>query len=434
MKENYFLLFLFQLLVAFAQAQRPNIIYIMSDDMGYGDLSCYGQKKFSTPNLDRLASQGMKFTQAYAAGALCTPTRASFFTGRYPQRTPVGLMEPLIPRKRDSVYGLSADYPSIATLMKQAGYETVLIGKWHLGWLAQHSPLKNGFDYFFGIHSGAADYIAHRNDARAYDLYEMDSLVYSTGYLTHLLTQKATAFLQQKHQKPFFFVLTYTAPHWPWQGPDDKSYPDTMNYRSGGSPATYAAMMKALDYGVGAIMKTLDEQGLSKNTIVIFTNDNGGELPYASNGFLSGRKNTLWEGGIRVPAFVRWPGKIKAGVVSSQAVITMDWTATMLAAGNAQPHQNFPLDGSNLLPLLIGKQKETERTFYWRTRNQRSAQDAVREGRWKYLRDEKGEYLFDLLKDEGEQQDVKAMQPQIFQRLKDKWLRWNETMLKPVPL
>jgi arylsulfatase A-like enzyme len=151
MKENYFLLFLFQLLVAFAQAQRPNIIYIMSDDMGYGDLSCYGQKKFSTPNLDRLASQGMKFTQAYAAGALCTPTRASFFTGRYPQRTPVGLMEPLIPRKRDSVYGLSADYPSIATLMKQAGYETVLIGKWHLGWLAQHSPLKNGFDYFFGI-------------------------------------------------------------------------------------------------------------------------------------------------------------------------------------------------------------------------------------------------------------------------------------------
>lgn len=432
MKASF--IFLMQLLFLMAQAQRPNIIYIMSDDMGYADLSCYGQTAYSTPNLDKLASQGMKFTNAYSAGALCTPTRTAFFTGRYPQRTPVGLMEPLVPRKRDSAYGLTADYPSVGTLMKASGYQTALIGKWHLGWLPQHSPLKNGFNYFFGIRSGGADYISHRGDTKSHDLYEMDSLVYPTGYLTDLLTQKAVSFLQQTHNKPFFLVLTYNAPHWPWQGPGDKPYADTTNFRSGGSPATYAAMMKTLDDGVGAVMNALDENGLSNNTLVIFTNDNGGEVTYPNNGHLSGRKNSLWEGGIRVPAFVRWPGKIKPGMLSSQAVITMDWTATILAAGTANAHNDFPLDGMNLLPMLTSNKKEEERTFYWRTANQRSNQQALLEGRWKYLKDEKGEYLFDLVTDESEKKDVREAQPQLFQRLKEKWVLWNDTMLKPVPL
>lgn len=429
-----FLLFLLQFFLLRAQAQRPNIIYIMSDDMGYGDLSCYGQKKFSTPNLDKLAAQGMKFTHAYSAGALCTPTRTAFFTGRYPQRTPVGLMEPLVPRKRDSAYGLTADYPSVATLMKAAGYQTALIGKWHLGWLPEHDPLKNGFDYFYGFRSGAADYISYKSDARGYDFYDMDSLTHPKGYITDVFTQKAVSFLKQQHSMPFFLALTYNAPHWPWQGPGDNPYADTMNFRSGGSPATYAAMMKALDDGVGAVLKALDENGLSNNTLVIFTNDNGGEVSYPDNGILSGRKNSLWEGGIRVPAFVRWPGKIRPGAVSSQQVITMDWTATILAAGGASAHKDFPLDGTNLLPLLTSKQKEKERTFYWRTRNQKSNQQAVREGRWKYLKDERGEYLFDLLADESEKNDLKATHALIFQQLKEKWAQWNGSMLQPVPL
>ena len=402
--------------------------------MGYADLSSYGQKMYRTPHLDSLAAQGMKFTNAYAAAALCTPTRTAFFTGRYPQRTPVGLMEPLVPRKRDSAYGLTAAYPSVASLLKAAGYHTALIGKWHLGWLPEHSPTKNGFDYFFGFHSGASDYIAHKNDARQYDLYEMDSLVYRKGYLTELFTQQAVSFLQQPHATPFFLALMYNAPHWPWQAPGDAAYADTADYRKGGSAATYAAMMKSLDDGIDAVLKALDKQGLAKNTLIIFTNDNGGEIPYSNNAPYTGTKNTLREGGIKVPAFVRWPGQIAAGSSAAQPIITMDWTATILSAAGVPAPANFPLDGINLLPLLTAKQKETERTFYWRAANQRAHQQAIREGRWKYLKDEQGEYLFDLLNDEKEQRDVKEQHAAIFKKLQQKWIEWNAGMLAPVPL
>ena len=414
-------------------AQQPNIIYVMSDDMGYADLSCYGRKDYKTPNLDRLASQGMKFTQAYSAGPLCTPTRVGFMTGRYPARTPVGLIEPLTPSKRDSAFGWSADYPSVAALVKKSGYETVLIGKWHLGFMPEHRPTKNGFDYFFGIHSGAADYISHKNgDGRTPDLYENDKQVEVDGYLTDLLTQKAVSFLKQKHTRPFFLTLNYNAPHWPWQGPTDKAYNDTVGFRLGGSPAIYAAMMKSLDEGVGEVLKVLDEQGLTDQTLFIFTNDNGGER-YSDNGGLSKSKGTLWEGGIRVPAFARWPGKIAAGSSSEQAIITMDWTATIMAAANANPQTNFPLDGINLLPLLTGKQKEMDRTLYWRT-FQRTRQKAMREGKWKYLQDEDGEYLFDLLADPAERNNLKAFDAALFQRLKTKYDAWEKTVLKPIPL
>jgi arylsulfatase A-like enzyme len=414
-------------------AQRPNIIYIMSDDMGYGDLSGYGRKDYKTPNLDRLASQGMKFTQAYAAGPLCTPTRTGFMTGRYPARTPVGLIEPLTPSKRDSAFGLSAAYPSVATMVKAAGYETVLIGKWHLGFLPEHSPTKNGFDYFFGFHSGASDYIDHKNgDGRMPDLYENDKPVQVDGYLTDLFSQKVVSFLKQKHTKPFFLTLNYNAPHWPWQGPSDKAYDDTVGFRAGGSAAIYAAMMKSLDDGVGEVLKALDEEGLTDQTFLIFTNDNGGEQ-YSDNGGLSRSKGTLWEGGIRVPAFARWPGKIAAAGKSEQAIITMDWTATILAAANAKAHPEFPLDGINLLPLLTGKQKESDRTFYWRT-SQRAKQKALREGKWKYLQDESGEFLFDIVADPAEKNDLKTGNPAIFQRLKTKFEAWEKTVLKPIPL
>ena len=162
LKKGVLLISLILLVCSYVQSQRPNIIYIMTDDMGYGDLSGYGRKDYLTPNMDKLASQGIKFVNAYSAGPLCTPTRAAFMTGRYPARTPVGLIEPLTGNKEDTAFGLTTEYPSIATLMKAAGYQTALIGKWHLGVRSQHSPIKNGFDYFFGIHSGAADYISHK--------------------------------------------------------------------------------------------------------------------------------------------------------------------------------------------------------------------------------------------------------------------------------
>ena len=414
------------------ECQRPNIIYIMSDDMGYGDLSCYGRKEYTTPNLDKLASQGIKFLNAYAAAPLCTPTRAAFMTGRYPERTPVGLIEPLTGSEKDAAFGLTTESPSIATLMKDAGFETALIGKWHLGLGPQHSPIKNGFDYFFGIRSGAADYISHKGDGGRYDLYENDSLVYPEGYLTDLFSQKAIAYIKEKHSKPFFLTVTFNAPHWPWQGPTDKAYEDSVDFRKGGSAAIYAAMMKSLDDAVGNIIKTLDEEHLSNQTIIIFTNDNGGER-YSDNGGLAKMKGTLWEGGIKVPAFVRWPGKIEAGKITEQTVITMDWTQTILSVAGANANKSFPIDGVNLLPILTGREKNIDRIFYWRT-FQRIKQKAVRDANWKYLQDEKGEYLFNLVADPGEKNDLKEKEQVIFARLKKEYADWEKTVLQPIPL
>lgn len=431
---RYLILFILLLKFVPASAQAPNIIYIMTDDMGYGDLSGYGNKNHSTPNLDKLALQGIKFVNAYAAAPVCTPTRTALMTGRYPARTPVGLMEPLRSPKLDSAYGLTRDIPSLGTLIKARGYETALIGKWHLGFMPEHRPIKNGFDYFFGILSGGADYISHKgtNGTKAHDLYENDSLVYMQGYLTDLFTQKSIAFIKQNHPKPFFLTINFNAPHWPWQGPADPAYPDSMGFTAGGSPAVYAAMMKSLDDGIGKIMQALDDEQLSHQTLVIFTNDNGGEK-YSDQGGLSKAKFTLWEGGIRVPAFVRWPGKINAGLTTPQVAVTMDWTATMLKVAGAKADKNFPLDGIDLMPILTGKKKKVNRTLYWRT-FQRSKHKAVRDGHWKYLQDEKGEYLFDLSADQEEKNDLKTKQVKKFNRMKTKLKNWEKTVLTPIPL
>src|SRR4030095_4465811 len=332
-------------------AQRPNIIYIMADDLGYADLSCYGRKDYATPNLDKLASQGLKFINAYSAGSLCTPTRTAFMTGRYPARVPVGLREPLVTSAKDSMVGLSADQYALPLIMKEAGYETALIGKWHLGFKPEYSPGANGFDYFFGFHSGAIDYISHRGEGTGtIDLFENDRPIAVKGYSTEIFKEKVIAFLRQSHAKPFFLSIQFNAPHWPWQGPADKAYPDTMRLNAGGTKEVYAIMMKELDDAVGAILNELDKQN-ANNTIVIFTSDNGGEK-FSDMGNLTGMKFQLWEGGIKVPAFVRWPGKIKPGT-TEQVVITMDWTATIATIAGAKA--KFPFDGEDLMPLLMGQ-------------------------------------------------------------------------------
>jgi arylsulfatase A-like enzyme len=416
---------------AAAQSKKPNIIYIMTDDMGYGDLSCYGQKNYTTPNLDKLASQGMKFVNAYSAAPVCTPTRVAFVTGRYPARTPAGLMEPLTGRK-DSIYGITREIPSIGLQMKAAGYETALIGKWHLGFQKRHNPTQNGFDFFYGIKSGAVDYVSHKGDPGRHDLFENDVEAHEEGYFTDLMTKKTTAFISKKHEKPFFLAVMYTAPHWPWQAPGDPPYPDSVDWTAGGSASTYAAMMKSLDNGIGELLKTLDDAGLSNNTIVIFTNDNGGER-YSDMGGLSKSKMTLWEGGIRVPAFVRWPGKIKAGSITEQVIVTMDWTATILKAGGAKTNSAFAPDGIDLMPTLRGNKKLVDRTLYWRT-FQRTQFKAVRMGNWKYLWDGNEEYLFDLAKDHTEKVNLKNSNKEIMERLKAQYADWEKSVLSPIPL
>jgi arylsulfatase A-like enzyme len=404
----------------------------MADDLGYTDLSGYGRKDFKTPNLDKLASQGVKFINAYAAAAVCTPTRTAFMTGRYPARTPVGLMEPLRWGHKDSLVGLTPEYTSIASQLQKSGYETFLVGKWHLGYTTDFTPAKNGFDYFFGFKAGGTDYVKHANPKGHNDLYENNMPIKQDGYLTDLLASKSIEIIKSNHLKPFFLSIQFNAPHWPWQEPGDPAYPDTMNWHRGGNPQKYAAMVKSMDDAVGKIMQALEAQNLAQKTIIIFTSDNGGE-EFSDMGIYAGMKETLREGGIRVPAFIRWPGKIPVNTVTEQVAITMDWTATILAAAGSQQDPDFPPDGINLLPILTGKQKIKERTFYWRL-FQENYQKAIRDGKWKYLSYENGEYLFDLTVDPGEQNDLKSKFPEKFKQLKKKFQDWEAGVLRPVPL
>ena len=428
--ETITLLLLLCPFISIAQAPRPNIIYIMADDLGYGDLSSYGRKDYTTPNLDKLASQGVKFMNAYAGAPMCTPTRASFMTGRYPARTPVGLFEPLVPK--DSLHGLSNEYTSIASLLKNAGYTTHLIGKWHLGFLPAMSPTQNGFDEFFGFHSGATDYVSHNNPTGQPDLYENEKPVTKEGYMTELLMEKTIAILRRPHTKPFFISLMFSAPHWPWQGPGDKPYPlGREKWEQGGSTEKYAAMVKSIDDAVGNILNVLEEEKLSRNTVIIFTSDNGGEK-FSNMGIYQKAKFHLWEGGIRTPAIIWWPGKIPANTVTQQVAITMDWTATILALAKAKPDKKFPLDGIDLMPVCTARQKPIKRTLYWRV-SQRNQQKAIRDGEWKYLKDEQGEYLFNLEKDPDEKSDLREKEKVIFSRLKQKYSDWEKTVLQPIP-
>ena len=422
------------------RTDRPNILFILADDLGYGDLSCYGRPDYQTPQLDRLATQGVRFVNAYSASSVCTPTRCAFITGRYPARTRVGLEEPLTEKgdlgERAKILGLPAEYPTIASLLKQSGYQTALVGKWHLGYLPTFGPLQSGFDEFFGIMSGAADFFTHKDMRGDPDLYEGKVPVERIGYTTELLTQRAVEYISARRAatSPFYLSLHYTAPHWPWEGPRDLEVSQTLGreyagFTAGGSLKTYAAMMKSLDDGIGEVLRTLDRTGLSRNTLVIFTSDNGGER-FSYNWPFRGQKFSLWEGGIRVPAIVRWPGVVPVNVVTQQAAITMDWTATMLALGKAKPDPAYPLDGRDLLPVIRGTQPVYERSFFWRT----SEMSAALNGPWKYVEDGKQEYLFNLAIDEHEQSNFREQNPSMFTRLRDEFKRWDSTVLPRPPV
>ena len=345
--------------------QRPNLVFILADDLGYGDLSAYGRRDYETPYLDTMASGGIRFTNAYSAASVCTPTRGGFMTGRYPARLPMGLQQPMSwVNDRD---GLPPEHPTISSLLRASGYRTSLIGKWHLGYLPQFGPLQHGFDEFFGILSGGVDYYTHEDALRKADLHEGLIPVERVGYLTELLTERAVEFVSRAHTDPFYLSLHYTAPHWPWQGPGDHRSDTTKSGFEGGegSPAVFGAMVRSMDTGVGAVLAALARAGRERETLVIFTSDNGGER-YSFNWPHQQHKGTLWEGGIRVPAIARWPGTIPGGQVSDQVAVTMDWTATMLAAAGVSPAESYPLDGTDLSGLLSRRQAEFERTLFWR--------------------------------------------------------------------
>ena len=421
---------------------RPNIIYVMVDDLGYGDFSCYGQKSFQTPNIDAFTKSGVKFENAYSAAPVCTPTRVAFMTGRYPARNEVGLREPLTSGAIDIDIGLSPETPTISSILKRNGYETALFGKWHLGVREEFFPRKHGFDHFFGILSGAADYFDHRSINRnlthffksdLHVLYENDMPVEKVGYLTDLITNYTTDFIAKKHDQPFFISVQYTAPHWPWEAPGDQPSGDTISLAETSSSDTYARMIRNLDQNFGRILEAIRTAGLAESTLIILTSDNGGDR-LSSMGPFKGGKLQLWEGGIRVPAAAVWPGVISPQSVSMQPIITMDWSVTIADAANCQGLDSLHPDGMSLLPLFLDSAaKIIPRKFYWRISN-RGRQEALRDGDWKYLRTTQGECLFNLAKDPYEADNLKDKMPQKFRKLKSAFFSMDGEMLAPVVL
>jgi len=325
---------------------------------------------------------------------------------------------------------------SAASLLEKNGYETALIGKWHLGWKPEFGPNRHGYQEFFGILSGAADYFTHRasdagGSAEGPDLWKDLAPTERAGYLTDLLSDEAAAFVLRARSKPFFLSLHYTAPHSPWEGPEDAALdhaghgPGPM--ADGGSLGVFASMVRSLDAGVGRVLEALGRAGRADDTLVVFTSDNGGAR-YSYHWPFSFQKPYLWEGGIRVPAIALWPGVIPAGRLTEQAAITMDWTATVLAATGTPADPSYPLDGEDLLPVCAGQKDVYDRMLFWRTARP-PARDAARIGKWKYLKDEGKEQLFDLSIDPGERNDLRKKHPEVFEDIKKRYLAWDAQML-----
>ncbi|MES2186681.1 MAG: sulfatase-like hydrolase/transferase [Pseudomonadota bacterium] len=413
-------------------SRQPHIVFILADDLGWADLGVYGQTGFATPHLDRLAGQGVRFTQAYANSAVCSATRFALITGRYQYRLRGGLEEPIASGSQGT--GLPPTHPTLPSLLKDAGYDTALIGKWHLGRPPEYGPLKSGYDRFFGNLNGVVDYFTHKSGVGEHvprDLWEGEEPVERTGYYTQLLADEATAYIRERadsQARPFFLSLHFTAPHWPWEGPGDehisRELKDLFHY-DGGNLRTYGEIVQALDAAVGQVVAALDDSGLGPDTLIVFTSDNGGER-FSKNWPFIGQKTELLEGGLRVPTLLRWTARIRPQV-QDQVTMSFDWLPTLLAAAGAAPDAKYPSDGENILPVLEGTAPVHARTLYWRYKAQ--AQRAVRDGDWKYLKINDNEFLFDVVEDQRERANLRERQPQVFARLRRQWEEWNSGFL-----
>jgi arylsulfatase A-like enzyme len=414
---------------------RPSFVFILADDLGYSDLGCYGGRTPCSPELDLLAAQGLRFTDGYSNSPVCSPTRFALITGRWQYRLRAGNDEPIASRHRGNpVLGLPPDHPTLPSLLRDAGYTTALVGKWHLGFLPHFGPLKSGYGEFFGPMSGGVDYFTHRDSAGQHDLFEGEAESHRPGYLTDLISDGAVAFLerQRRRETPFLLSVHYTAPHWPWETRADEAVArsiERISHTDGGSVPTYLTMVRQMDEGIGRILRALDATGAAEGTLVIFTSDNGGER-FSDTWPMVGKKMDLLEGGIRVPYIVRWPGRIKPGGVTAQPALTMDWTATMLAAAGVAAHPDYPLDGVSLLPVLDDPGATIARDLYWRMkfRNQK----ALRSGDWKYLALDGDEFLFDLSKDQRERANLTRRHPERLAELRARYAAWEAT-LPPIP-
>jgi len=419
--------------------KRPNIIFILADDLGYADLGCtgardvYSQPADVSPNLDRMAQQGMRFTRAYANSALCSPTRFALITGRWQYRLRGAAEEPLGPGSQG--LGLPPEHPTVPSLLRKAGYATALVGKWHLGAPPRFGPRLSGYDEFFGCHSGGLDYFAHTDVRGKPDLWHNEDAVKADGYFTDLVSERAVDFIEcsSERQAPFFISVHYTAPHWPWLTRDDREESartfDRGEHIDGGSVPTYQRMIHHMDEGIGQILAALDRKGLREDTLVVFTSDNGGER-FSNNWPFTGQKMDLLEGGLRVPLIVRWPGTVAAGTVHDTPNLTMDWSATLLAAAGVAADCSHPLDGVDLRPAFADPRWRRPGDLCWRMKHR--DQQALVRGPWKYLRIEGVDYLFNLDADARERANLRDRHPGKLAELKAAWSAWDRA-LPPIP-
>ncbi len=409
------------------RSPRPNVVLILTDDMGYADLACYGCKDIRTPNIDRLAREGTRLTDFYSNGPVCTPTRAALMTGRWQQR--VGLEWAIYPGQKEP--GLPTRETTLARMLKDAGYRTGMFGKWHLGYRKEFAPNAHGFETFEGLLSGNVDHYSHKEVNGEPDWYENTTLTPAKGYSTDLITARAVDFIDHHAKERFFLYLPYNAVHWPFQAPDKPGDVRTRPTWFDGTRKDYAGMLERIDAGVGKVLAALDRHKIADDTLVVFTNDNGGER-LSDNGPLFHHKATLWEGGIRVPCILRWKDHVPVGKVSKQAGISMDLTATVLAACGVKPPAGRKLDGIDLMPYLQGE-RTIDRTFFWRITRPDRNQRAVRQGQWKYVRDSGYELHFDLSADPGERKTLAYHKPDKVAELRQKLAEWEKEMAKEKP-
>jgi arylsulfatase A-like enzyme len=405
-------------------AGQPNIVLILADDLGYGSVGSYGNKQVRTPHIDGLAATGIRCTDFHSSGPMCTPTRAALLTGRYPQRCAWVDDEQLSPVFRDQrrenikqrwAWGISLAELTIADVLKNGGYATALIGKWHLGYDFKFHPMNQGFDEFRGFISGAVDYHSHvaTSGLQQLDWWNGKEIRNDDGYATDLLTRYALDFISRHEAGPFFLFVSHAAPHVPLQGRD----PNQQQ-----SPAeTYKEMIEVLDESVGAIVNALDDHGLRENTLILFCSDNGPVLPpgFPDASPFRGKKGSLLEGGHRVPAIINWPARLPSGKDCDVPLSTMDLFPTFARLAGVSPPRNHAIDGIDILPILKREAADPQRVLHWRFGNQW----AVRRGDWKLI---DGKTLYHLGNDPGESNNLAAEQPgnvEELHRLNREWTR-----------
>lgn len=425
-------------LAAKAASRTPNIVLILADDLGSADLGCYGATELKTPNIDSLARDGVRFSNAYCNAPECTPSRCALLTGRYQQR--VGGLECAIGLGNVGRYdeaewlagrgelGLPETETTIAKILKQRGYQTALFGKWHLGYLDKFSPNRHGFDEFWGILGGGADYFRYTEQDGAMVLRHNGKEAQSNGYLTDEIGKRAADWIGKRNtQKPFFLYVPFNAPHSPFQTRDDAG--KTPVQWNGSNRQAYLRMIETMDEQIGGILRAIDGSKQRENTIVLFMSDNGAPAG-GSNAPYRGSKSSVWEGGIRMPLLIRWPGHLRAGSNCSQVTLMMDVTATLAAAVGGQPAKGRPFDGRNLLAQWKGA-APVPRTVFWRYKRAENRRKAARDGDWKLVSENGKEALYDLKTDPGEKTDLLTREPKIGAGLRAKLEAWEREVAAP---